>query len=169
MTELSSVLSEAFDTATEEGTPAFELLSPGNYVATIIDVKVGPLKSGKGQAILLKWEIQGRTASLLEWEVQDRTSQGRVIFDRVIVAHESAEAMKYGRRKLKDIADACGVKDSITDLTVLLNKPCSIYVMVEQDDAGEYPPKNRVGRVRPLQAKTNGTNGKAEFNDKVPF
>jgi hypothetical protein len=130
---------------------------------------VGPLKSGKGQAILLKWEIQGRTAALLEWEVQDKTSQGRVIFDRVIVAHESAEAMKYGRRKLKDIADACGVKDSITDLTVLLNKPCSIYVKVEHDDAGDFPPKNRVGRVRPLQAKTNGTNGKADFNDQVPF
>jgi hypothetical protein len=49
--------------------------------------------------------------------------------------------MKFGRRKLKDIADACGVKDSITDLTVLLNKPCSIYVKIEQDDAGEYPPR----------------------------
>jgi hypothetical protein len=49
-------------------------------------------------------------------------NQGRLIFDHVIVTHESAEAMKFGRRKLKDIADACGVKDSITDLTVLLNK-----------------------------------------------
>jgi hypothetical protein len=49
---------------------------------------------------------------------------------------------------------------------VLLNKPCAIYLKVEQDDAGEYPPKNRVGRVKPLQAKTNG---KAEFNDSIPF
>jgi hypothetical protein len=157
MSELSTTLDEAFNTQTEEGTPDFQPLPAGNYVATIVDAKVGPLKSGKGQAVLLQWEVQGGA------------NQGRLIFDRVIVAHESAEAMKFGRRKLKDIADACGVKDSITDLTVLLNKPCSIYVKIEQDDAGEYPPKNRVGRVKPIaaSAKTNG--GKPAFNDKIPF
>ena len=153
MSELSTTLDEAFNTQTEEGTPDFQPLPVGNYVASIVDAKVGPLKSGKGQAVLLRWEVQGGT------------NQGRLIFDRVIVAHESAEAMKFGRRKLKDIADACGVKDLITDLTVLLNKPCSIYVKIEQDDAGEYPPKNRVGLVKPI-AKTNG--GKA-FNDQIPF
>jgi hypothetical protein len=157
MSELSTTLDEAFNTQTEEGTPDFQPLPAGNYVATIVDAKVGPLKSGKGQAVLLQWEVQGGA------------NQGRLIFDRVIVAHESAEAMKFGRRQLKDIADACGVKDSITDLTVLLNKPCSIYVKIEQDDAGEYPPKNRVGRVKPIaaSAKTNG--GKPAFNDQIPF
>jgi len=155
MSELSSTLSEAFDTQNEEGTPAFEPLSPGNYVASIIDAKAGPLKSGKGQAVLLKWEVQ------------DGANQGRLIFDRVIVAHESAEAMKFGRRKLKDIADACSVKGQITDLTVLLNKPCSVYVKIEQDDAGEYPPKNRIGRVKPVAPVK--TNGKPPFNDPIPF
>ena len=142
MSELSTTLDEAFNTQTEEGTPDFQPLPAGNYVATIVDAKVGPLKSGKGQAVLLQWEVQGGA------------NQGRLIFDRIIVAHESSEAMKFGRRKLKDIADACGVKDSITDLSVLLNKPCSIYVKIEQDDAGEYPPKNRVGRVKPIAAPT---------------
>jgi hypothetical protein len=155
MSELSTTLDEAFNTQTEEGTPDFQPLPAGNYVATIVDAKVGPLKSGKGQAVLL------------QWEVQDGANQGRLIFDRVIVAHESAEAMKFGRRKLKDIADACGVKDSITDLTVLLNKPCSIYVKIEQDDAGEYPPKNQVGRVKPVEPVK--TNGKSPFNESIPF
>jgi Protein of unknown function (DUF669) len=155
MSELSTTLDEAFNTQTEEGTPDFQPLPAGNYVATIVDAKVGPLKSGKGQAVLLQWEVQGGA------------NQGRLIFDRVIVAHESAEAMKFGRRKLKDIADACGVKDSITDLTVLLNKPCSIYVKIEQDDAGEYSPKNRVGRVKLIAAPAK-TNGPA-FNDQIPF
>src|SRR6516164_3449189 len=147
MTELSTTLDEAFNTQTEEGTPDFQPLPAGNYVATIVDAKVGPLKSGKGQAVLLQWEVQGGAY------------QGRLIFDRVIVAHESAEAMKFGRRKLKDIADACGIKDSITDLSVLLNKSCSIYVKIEQDDSGEYPPKNRVGRVKPIAGPAKG-NGK---------
>ena len=151
MTETSTVLSEAFDTAKEEGTPAFEPLSPGNYVASIIDAKVVPLKSGKGQAVLVTWEVEG----------------GRLIFDRVIVAHESAEAMKFGRRKLKDIAEACGITDSITDLSVLLNKPCLISVKIETDEAGEYPPKNVVGRVRGIGKQP--TNGKADLNDAIPF
>jgi uncharacterized protein DUF669 len=156
MSELSTTLDEAFNTQTEEGTPDFQPLPVGNYAATIVDAKVGPLKSGKGQAVQLTWEVEG-----------DSKYAGRLIFDRVIVAHESAEAMKFGRRKLKDIADACGVKDSITDLTVLLNKPCSVYVKIEQDDAGEYPPKNRIGRVKPVApAKTNG---KPPFNDSIPF
>src|SRR5215472_19254380 len=157
MSELSTTLDEAFNTQTEEGTPNFQPLPAGNYVATIVDAKVGPLKSGKGQAVLLKWEVQGGA------------NQGRLIFDRVIVAHESAEAMKFGRRKLKDVADACGVKGSITDLTVLLNKPCSVYVKIEQDDAGEYPPKNQVGRVKPITAPGKRNGGKPAFNDAIPF
>ena len=157
MSELSTTLDEAFNTQTEEGTPDFQPLPAGNYVATIVDAKVGPLKSGKGQAVLLQWEVQGDA------------NQCRLIFDRVIVAHESAVAMKFGRRKLKDIADACGVKDSITDLTVLLNKPCSIYVKIEQDDAGEYPPQNRVGRIKPIAASAKTNDGKSAFNDQIPF
>jgi hypothetical protein len=155
MTELTTTLVEAFNTAKEEGSPDFEPIPKGQYVASITDAKVGPLKSGKGQAVQLTWKIEGGQYA------------NRLIFDRVIVAHESAEAMKFGRRKLKDIADACGVKDSITDLTVLLNKPCSIYVKIEQDDAGEYPPKNRVGRVKPVAPVK--TNGKPPFNDSIPF
>ena len=74
---------------------------------------------------------------------------------------------EFGRRKLKDIADGVGVSGSITDLTVLLDKPVSVYVKIEQDKAGEYPPKNRIGRVKRAPAKTN--DGKSAFNDQIPF
>ena len=157
MTELSTTLSEAFDVATEEGSPAFEPLPAGSYVAVITDAKVGPLKSGKGQAVNLTWEVAG-----------DKYG-GRLIFDRIIVAHESAAAMKYGRRKLKDVADACGVTETITALSVLHNQPCLVSVKIETDPNGEYPPKNRVGRVKKIEAgKPNGS-GKADFNDSIPF
>jgi hypothetical protein len=155
MTELTTTLVEAFNTAKEEGSPDFEPIPKGQYVASITDAKVGPLKSGKGQAVQLTWKIEGGQYA------------NRLIFDRVIVAHESAEATKFGRRKLKDIADACSVKGHITDLTVLLNKPCSVYVKIEQDDAGEYPPKNRIGRVKPVAPVK--TNDKPPFNDSIPF
>ena len=157
MTELSTTLSEAFDVATEDGSPAFEPLPAGSYVAVITDAKVGPLKSGKGQAVNLTWEVAG-----------DKYG-GRLIFDRIIVAHESAAAMKYGRRKLKDVADACGVTEQITDLSVLHNQPCLVSVKIETDPNGEYPPKNRVGRVRKIEAAKPNGSGKADFNDSIPF
>jgi len=154
MAELSTVLGEAFDVAKEEGSPAFEPVAAGHYAAVITDAKVGPLKSGKGQAVQLTWEL---LAGYI----------GRLVFDRVIVSHESAEATKYGRRKFKDIADACGIKEAITDLSVLRNKPCLITVKIENDDNGEYAPKNVVTRVRAIKTTTNG-NG-PELNDAIPF
>jgi hypothetical protein len=136
MGELTTTLEQAFDVATEEGSPDFEPLPKGQYVASITDAKVGPLKSGKGQAVSLTWEVEG-----------DKYA-GRLIFDRVIVNHESAKAMKFGRQKFKDIATACGITDQITDLSVLLNKPCLVSVKIEEDDSGEYAPKNRITRVK---------------------
>jgi hypothetical protein len=157
MSELTTTLSEAFDTKNEVGSPEFEPLPRGNYVASITDAKAGPLKSGKGQAVQVTWEVEGKYA-------------GRLIFDRVIVAHENADAMRIGRQRFKDIAVACGITEQITDLSVLLNKPCLVSVKIETDDSGEYAPKNRVTRVKKIgdTTKVDGGNTKP-FNDEIPF
>jgi hypothetical protein len=157
MSELSTTLSEAFDTPNEEGSPHFEPLPKGSYVASIIDAKAGPLKNGKGQAVSITWEVN------------DDKYSGRLIFDRIIVSHESADAMKYGRRKLKDVANACDVTEQITDLGVLHGKPCLISVKIETDPKGEYPPKNQVTRVKKIEAAKPNGGGKADFNDSIPF
>jgi Protein of unknown function (DUF669) len=157
MSELTTVLSEAFDIASEEGTPAFEPLPAGTYVAVVNDVKVGPLKSGRGQAVQMTWEIEG-----------DKYS-GRLIWDRIIVVHDSADAMRLGRQKFKDLAVACGIKDAVTDLSVMHGKRCMIFVKIEVDPNGEYPPKNKVVRIKPIAAAPPKTNGKADFNDQIPF
>jgi hypothetical protein len=138
VSELSTTLTEAFDVSSEEGSGSFEPIPRGSYIASIIDAKAGALKSGKGQSVNLTWQIEGGEYS------------GRLIFDRVIVRHESSAAMKYGRRRLKDVADAVGVTTAITDLSVLLSKPVCIFVKIEHDQAGDFPPRNTVGRVRPL-------------------
>ena len=143
--ELSQTLSEAFNTDVEEGS-SFDLVPTGNYVAVITDAMVGNLKSGNGQSIRMTWQIQGG-----EYD-------GRKVWDQVIVSHTSTEAMKFGRRKLKDIADAVGVSGSIKDLTVL-----------EQNKAGEFPPKNRIGRVKPIAALAKTDGGKSALNDQIPF
>jgi hypothetical protein len=163
MSELTTMLSETFDIDKEEGSQDFEPLPRGNYVASLKDAKVGALKSGRGQAVELTWEIEG-----------NQKYAGRLVFDRAIVQHDSAEAMRIGRQKLKDICDACEAKGALTDLKVLLSRPCMLYLVIEQDQNGEYPPKNRVSRVRPI-AKPNVAIGngaarpvKPEFNDDIP-
>jgi hypothetical protein len=157
VSELTTMLNEAFDTASEEASPDFEPLPKGSYTAFLLDAKVGPLKSRKGQAVQATWQIE------------DGEHAGRHVWDRIIVQHDSAEAMKFGRRKLKDIAVACGVTEQITDLSVLLNKPCTVFVKIETDESGEYPPKNRVTRVKPL-VKTEKANGSAkpDLDDEIP-
>jgi hypothetical protein len=76
--------------------------------------------------------------------------------------------MKFGRQRLKDICEAVGWKQPLTDL--MLNKPCSIFVNVEEDKTGEFAPKNRVGKVKPIvviEPKAEKT--KPAFNDAIPF
>ena len=157
MTEFTTLLGETFDPAKEEGTPAFTPIPKGYYVAAIVEATVGALKSGKGQAINAKWKIESGPHA------------GRIIFDRVIVSHENAEAMKIGRRKLKDICDAVGFKDKVTDVTVLTNKPCSVYVAIEEDKSGAYSPKNKIARVEPIVKPEKADKAKPECNDAIPF
>jgi hypothetical protein len=45
---------------------------------------------------------------------------------------------------------ACGVTNAVTDLDVLLYKPCTIAVTIEKDKSGEYEDKNKVSRVSPV-------------------
>jgi hypothetical protein len=107
MSETSTVLNEAFDTATEEGSSDFSPIPAGTYTAFIKKAEVETLKSGRGEAVRVQWEIE------------DGQYAGRIVFDRCIVSHESAPAMKFGRQKLKDICDATGHFDKLTDLTAI--------------------------------------------------
>jgi hypothetical protein len=170
---MQDFLYEAFNTEEEENTPAFALVPSGQYEGEIVSAMAGPTKNGKGYSVNLKWSI------LTEGDYHHR-----VIFQSVLIQHENPEAMKYGRWKFKDICDAIGVSGAVTDLTVMLNKPCRIGVTIRQDKAGQYPDKNEVGRVTPLRASHNGARDAirtalkpipgfkpvhADMNDSVPF
>jgi hypothetical protein len=153
-------LDEEFNPATEEGTPDLALLAKGNYVARITDAVIKPYKSGKGQGVFLTWELV------------DDAYAGRKVWSNCTLVHESEKATKFGRQQFKDICDACGVTESFRDLTLLYDKPCSIWIGVEESD--DYPPKNAVGKVRSIQAKkakSQPVNGAADkpFNDEVPY
>jgi hypothetical protein len=134
----SNTLGTGFDVDREEGTPALSLLPKGKYKAEITDATVGPTKNGKGQAVSLTWTIT-------EGEYENR-----LLFQRILIEHESDEAQKCGRMKFKDLCAACGITGVVTDLDPLCYKTCVISVVIRKDKEGQYEDKNEVARVAPL-------------------
>jgi hypothetical protein len=134
----ANFLAEAFDVPNEEGTPPMKLLPKGKYKAEITDASVGPTKNGRGQAVTLTWTV-------VEGEYEHR-----LLFQRIMIQHESAEAQRFGRQKFKDVCVACGITDPVTDLSVLCFKPCTISVAIRQDKEGRYDDQNEVTRVTPV-------------------
>src|SRR6516165_6416007 len=130
----SEFLDVEFDTETEETTPPFAVIPSGRYTADIVSATTGRTKNGKGVAVVLNW-------SITEGEHENRT-----IFQNILIQHESAEAMKYGRMRFADVCFAVGAKGRVQDLSVLKNKPCAIFVKVRRDDNGQYDDRNEVSK-----------------------
>jgi Protein of unknown function (DUF669) len=143
MTQHSTVLDEAFDPETEEGS-SFDLLPPNKYAAEIDDARVATTKNGEGQMVNLRWRIV------------EGDYESRMVFQSILIQHTSADAQRIGRAKFKDVAVACDIKDKITDLDVLKYKKCTIGVGIEKDRDGVYPDKNVVKYIKPYIANWNG-------------
>ena len=173
MTETTTIFNEPFDPTKEEGTPARSLLPAGKYRAEVIDASISETKTGRGTMLNLTWQILDRGPA-----------ENRFVFQSILVRHESPDAQRFGRYKLKDLCDACGIVDAVTDVAVFKHKPCLITVGIERDKEGIYGDKNRVTRIMPAvsvgmpppvppptAAKSNGKTKAADepFNDEIPF
>lgn len=174
MSETTTTFSEPFDPAKEEATPPRTLLPAGKYQAEVTDASVSKTKNGRGTMLNLTWQILDRGPA-----------ENRLVFQSIMMRHESPEAERYGRYKIKDLCDACGITEAVTDVAVFLHKPCTISVGIERDKGGVYTDKNRVTGIKPAGAaamppppvtpgvKPNGP-AKAKptnesFNDEAPF
>jgi Protein of unknown function (DUF669) len=157
---------------TEEGTPERELIPAGKYRAVIVTATVGPTKNGKGQAVSITWSID------------EGQYEKRLVFQSILVQHESADGQRFGRRKFKDVCAACGINEPVTDLGVLLYKPCSISVSIRKDKDGQYPDRSEVTRVSSVISSWNGSKKilkeassapegfeakREHLNDDIPF
>ena len=136
----SNTLETGFDVDNEEG---FSLLPKGKYKAEITDATVGPTNNRKGQLVTLTWTIT-------EGEYENR-----LLFQRILIQHESEEAQRFGRMKFKDVCAACGITGVVTDLDPLCYKTCVIAVVIRKDEEGHYDDQNEVSKVSPL-ASFNG-------------
>src|SRR5262249_23063154 len=94
-----------FDPQTEEGSQPFELVPKGKYTAEVVDAAIVDIKSGRGQMLKLAWVISGG-------DYDDRR-----IFQQIIVQHDNEDAMKFGRQRIKDLCDACGIRERVTDVS----------------------------------------------------
>jgi Protein of unknown function (DUF669) len=134
----TTILDNAFNADTEEGTPPRELLPAGKYKADITSATCAPTKNGRGQMVSLTWTIA------------EGDYQNRLVFQGILVQHDSEDAQRFGRQKFKDVCVACNVTGEITDLSVLLYTTCVISVIIRKDKDGQYPDKNEVARVMPV-------------------
>ena len=179
MSEQSTTFDEAFDPTQEEGTPPRNILPAGRYRAEVVDGSIADTQNRKGTMLYLTWSILDDGGQF------DR----RMVFQGILVRHESADAQRYGRYKLKDLCDACGITEPVTDIKVLFYKPCLISVGIERDREGIYSDKNKVTRIMPVPpagvppaapltpppATPPSSNGpatkpaKEEFRTKFPF
>jgi hypothetical protein len=137
MSETSSEFE--FDPSTEEGSH-FDLIPKGYYKAEVVDASLSTTKNGKGTMLNLTWQL----------DTDGGDYDRRFVFSHILTQHESVDAMRFGRQRVKDLCVACGITEAITDVSVFKYKPCTIYVGIEQDKTGEYPDKNKVSRIQPL-------------------
>jgi Protein of unknown function (DUF669) len=155
-----TTLNEAFDPAKEEGTLTRKLIPPGKYKAEVVKAYIAATKNGKGQMLNLQYSIT------------DGKYERRLVFDHIIVQHESVDAQRFGRQKVKDLCDATGITDAITDVGVFLYKPVVLTVDVERDGSGRYPDKNKVTSVKPViswNGKLPDKGEHADMDDPIPF
>ena len=151
------------------GNASARLLPPGKYKAEVVKAYIAGTKNGKGQMLNLQY-------SITEGEYERR-----LVFDHIIVQHESVDAQRFGRQKVKDLCVATGVTDAVTDVEVFLYKPMVLTIGIEKDKTGQYPDKNKVTSVKPviswngklpdkvmvLNEPTKGEH--VDMNDSIPF
>jgi len=137
--ESETLLPEAFDPATQEGSK-FNLLPIDIYKAQITDASVSQPKSGDG------WGIE------LSWQITEGEYEGRYAFQRITFLHSNVQATAIGRRQFKDLCVATGVDEQVTDVAVFKFIPCQIRIGIEQDKTGLYDDKNKVSRIWHIDA-----------------
>lgn len=114
-----------------------EVLPAGSYRAMVAAVEVKQTKNRDG------------TYAQIEFQVTDGKNDGRKVWGRYTLQNKNQQAAKIGERQLGDLAYACGVQ-VLTDLAQLLNKSCTIELVVRDDP--QYGKQNDVKKARPLHA-----------------
>ena len=158
-----------FDSSTVEPQKDFELLPPGKYTGTIVEVEVKQTKKGDGHYLKV------------EFQITDGPALNRKLWANINIDNPSPVAQQIGLSQLSGLCKACGVPQC-RDEQELKGKSCIASVKVKKDkstgqdnneikawlphtvgvvaptDFTDYtpPPKNS-GVVQPEAVTTTGT------------
>jgi Protein of unknown function (DUF669) len=146
----------SFDPTTQEGSH-FDLIPPGSYAAEVIEAGIGTPKTGNGSMLSFTWKI-----------ITEGPHEGRPVWETYCYLHPSMQAQEIARRKLKDVCDAMGIKQQVTDPEVFKFKPVLIKVGIESDKNGQYDDKNKILSVKPLPPDGDKPNPPAAPASKRP-
>lgn len=116
------------------------LLPEGWYTARITKAELLDTRSGAGQYILVHFYVLGPS------------HQGRVVYGRITVRHQNAQAEEIGRRQLGELIRACGLK-RISDTDELLGHTLQVKVLVRPASGG-YQASNAVRGFKAAVAPT---------------
>jgi hypothetical protein len=132
------LLNEAFTLASlPTSNRTYDVVPAGWYVAQITDAEVKQTKSGTGEYIKIRYDIQGPT------------SQGRVVFGNLNVKNANPAAEKIGRQQLGDIMRSVGLS-AVTDTDQLLGTTMQIKIDIRESE--QYGPSNEVKAWKALAA-----------------
>jgi hypothetical protein len=119
-------------------TGGFEPLLPGEYIAQVIDATIKVPKSGNGYVLALVWKVP------------EGEYEGRQVWQNISFSHPKAGAQWHGQKMLNAIIAATGAPSPLMSTEPLLFVPCRLGIVIEVDENGIYPPKNRVVKVSSL-------------------
>jgi len=145
----------SFDPTTQEGSH-FDPIPFGNYPAEVIDAVSSRPKTGNGVMLSLTFRIT------------EGPYEGREVWATYCYLHPKFQTQDIARRKLKDVCDAMGIKEQITDPEVFKLKPVLIKVGIESDKNGQYDDRNKILSVKPLPPDGNRPNTHAALVPKQP-
>lgn len=112
---------------------SYEPIPAGWYTASIKSAELRQTKSGTGQYIAVRYDIQGQSHS------------GRVIFGNINIKNANPKAEEIGRQQLGEVMRAIGL-DKVRDTDQLIGGTLQIKVDISHQEG--YEPRNEVRAYR---------------------
>lgn len=120
----------------------FDLLPEGKYSAKVIESKLIPTKGTYqpepgAKPVPKGWILE------LTWQIQSGPHERRLVWDKIMLIHKSADAQRIGRETWKKACRAAGISYAPQDSSEIHQKPVVIMVKTKPASNG-YEASNAV-------------------------
>ena len=137
--KLNEVLGAAFDATAVEPQQSFDLLPAGVYTVEITETEVAPTKAGTGTLLKVVHKV-----------IDPAAHENRLIWNRINLRNQSAEAERIGQAQLSQLCRAVGLTH-LEDDEQLVGRIVRVKVVV-RPARGEYAEQNEVKGYESAQA-----------------